>query len=46
MAQAYMVLSLHKKVKVTEAEEKDKLSVWEIMTRFKCGKIQAVATLL
>jgi hypothetical protein len=38
-------LSLNKKVKVIEAKEKDKLSVWEIMMRFKCDKTQVYSTL-
>jgi hypothetical protein len=33
------------KKSVTEAEEKDKLSVWEIMMWFKCGKMQVYNTL-
>jgi hypothetical protein len=39
MAKSYVALSLDEKVKVFEAKEKDKLSVWEIMTKFKCGKM-------
>jgi hypothetical protein len=34
-----MALLLNEKVKVTEAKEKDKLSVWEIMMWIKCGKM-------
>jgi hypothetical protein len=39
MAESY-VESPNGKVKAIEATEKDKLSVWEIMIRFKCGKMQ------
>jgi hypothetical protein len=44
MAKTY-VTSLNKKVKIIEAKEKDKLSVWEIMMWFKCGKTQVYNTL-
>jgi hypothetical protein len=40
-----VALSLNEKVKVIEAKEKDKLSVWEILMRFKCGKTQAYNSL-
>jgi hypothetical protein len=43
MAKSY-VAPLNKKVKVTEAKEKDKLSVQEIMMWFKCGKMQVYNT--
>jgi hypothetical protein len=45
MAKQYAVLSLHEKVKVIEVKEKDKLSVREIMMRFKCDKTQIYNTL-
>jgi predicted DNA-binding protein YlxM (UPF0122 family) len=45
MAKSYVALSLNEKVKVIEAKEKDKLSVREIMMRFKCGKTQVYNTL-
>jgi predicted DNA-binding protein YlxM (UPF0122 family) len=45
MAKSYVALSLNEKVKVIEAKEKDKLSVREIMKRFKCGKTQVYNTL-
>jgi hypothetical protein len=45
MANSYVALSLNEKVKVTEAKEKYKLSVQEIMMRFKCGKTQVYNTL-
>jgi hypothetical protein len=45
MAKSYVVLSLNEKVKVIEAKETDKLSVREIMMRFKCGKTQVYNTL-
>jgi hypothetical protein len=45
VAISYVALSLNEKVKVTEAKEKDKLSVREIMMRFKCGKTQVFNTL-
>jgi predicted DNA-binding protein YlxM (UPF0122 family) len=44
MAKKYVTL-LNEKAKVIEAKEKDKLSVWEIMMRFKCGKTQIYNTL-
>jgi hypothetical protein len=44
MAKLY-VPSLNEKVKAIEAKEKDKLSVREIMMRFKCGKTQVYNTL-
>jgi hypothetical protein len=37
--------SLNEKVKVIEAKEKYKLSVWKIMMQFKCGKTQVYNTL-
>ena len=37
--------SLNEKIKVIEASEKNKLSVREIMLRFKCGKTQIYETL-
>jgi hypothetical protein len=40
MAKSYVALLRNEKIKVIEAKEKDKLSVWEIMMRFKCGKTQ------
>jgi hypothetical protein len=40
-----VVLLLTEKVKVIEAKEKDKLSVWEIMMRFKYCKMQVYNTL-
>jgi hypothetical protein len=45
MAKSYVALSINEKVKVIEAKEKDKLSVREIMMRFKCGKTQVYNTL-
>jgi hypothetical protein len=44
MAKSY-VASLNEKVKVVEAKEKDKLSVWEMLMRFKCDKTQVYNTL-
>jgi hypothetical protein len=40
MAKSYVALSLNEKVKVIEAEEKNKLSLREVMMQFKCGKTQ------
>jgi predicted DNA-binding protein YlxM (UPF0122 family) len=40
MAKSYVALLLNEKIKVIEAKEIDKLSVREIMMRFKCGKTQ------
>jgi transposase len=40
-----MALLLNEEVKVIEAKEKGKLSVQEIMMRFKCGKTQVYNTL-
>jgi predicted DNA-binding protein YlxM (UPF0122 family) len=45
MAKSYVALLLNKKVKVIDAEEKDELSVREIMMRFKCGKTQLYNTI-
>jgi predicted DNA-binding protein YlxM (UPF0122 family) len=45
MVKSYRALSLNEKVKAIEAKEKDKLSVREIMMRFKCGKMQVYNTL-
>jgi transposase len=39
-----VALSLNEKVKVIEAKDNDKLSVREIMIRFKCGKMQVYNT--
>lgn len=41
----YVSLTLNEKMKVIEASEKDKLTVREIMLRFKCGKTQIYDTL-
>jgi hypothetical protein len=40
-----VVLSLNDKVKVIEAKEKDKLSVWKMMKLFRCGETQVYNTL-
>jgi transposase len=40
MAKSCVALSLNEKVRVIEAKDKDKLSVREIMKRFKCGRTQ------
>jgi hypothetical protein len=40
-----MALSINEKVKVIEAKEKDKLSIREIIMRFKCGRTQVYNTL-
>jgi hypothetical protein len=45
MAKSYMTFSLNKKVEVTEAKEKDKLLVCELIMWFKCGKTQVYDTL-
>jgi hypothetical protein len=45
MATLYVVFLLNKKVKVTEAKEKEKLSAWEIMKRCKCGKRKYITNL-
>jgi hypothetical protein len=45
MAKSYVALSLNEKVKVLEAKERDKLSVWEIKMLFKYGKTQVYNTL-
>jgi predicted DNA-binding protein YlxM (UPF0122 family) len=45
MAKSYVALLLNEKVKVIEVKEMDKLSVWEITMRFKCGKTQVYNTL-
>jgi hypothetical protein len=45
MPKSYVALSLNEKVKVIEVKEKNKLSVWELMMRFKCGKTQLHNTL-
>jgi hypothetical protein len=41
----YVALSLNEKVKVGEAKGKDKLTIRDIMMRFKCGKMQVYNTL-
>jgi hypothetical protein len=40
MAKSYVAMLLNEKVKVTEAKEKNKLSLRETMMRVKCGKTQ------
>ncbi|XP_068081809.1 uncharacterized protein [Anabrus simplex] len=40
LAKKYKSLKLNEKVKVIEASDKEKLSVREIMSRFRCGKTQ------